>query len=127
MLINIPVPAGTHTSYMSHSFGKIDLTIGRRDEDNNLVVAILCDENGYVEEWFTEESYFETVANFAPNCKYLVYLDVSDDPDVNEVIGVAQNARRLAMDNWYGDVPSTQVMPESWCNGDNPRFDTALF
>lgn len=126
-LINIPAPAGTHTVYTSvWSASEIELTLGVRDENNNFIVAVLLDENGNVMEWFTEESWFETVANFAPNYKYMVYLDVSDDPDVQEVIGVALKERRLAVDNWYNDVPSTEMMPESWTTGTDPKFTSRL-
>lgn len=126
-LINIPVPAGTHTVYKSTWSNSIeDLTIGVRDEHNNLVVAILLDERGNVREWFTEDTWFDTVVNFAPNHRIMVYLDMSDDPDVQEVIGIALKERRLAMDNWYNDVPSTQMMPVEWTTGTNPKFTSRL-
>ena len=60
------------------------------------VVAVLVDDAGEVYEWYTSETYFETVANFATNAPNFIHLPIDDTN--REVIELALRERALYAD-----------------------------
>lgn len=60
------------------------------------VIAVLVDSEGEVYEWFTTETYSETVANFATSAPNFIHLPIDDTN--REVIELALRERALYAD-----------------------------
>lgn len=71
--------------------GDDTVTLGEDD-----VIAVLVDDDGEVYEWFTSDTYFETVTNFATNMPNFVHLPIDDTN--RQVIELALRERALYAD-----------------------------
>lgn len=129
------VPAGTHTEYKSDFHSTVEpLTIGVfvKDDgsigsisDTSAVIAILCDVDGNVTEWFTTDTNLETAVNFATSAEYLVCWDVSGTGVVASVIAMLLHERALHADCFHHSDLEVD-MPEEWTTGTNPKFTSRL-
>ena len=87
---NIVELAGKSYTYWTPN-GDDTVTLGEDD-----VIAVLVDNAGEVYEWFTDETYRDTVANFATNAPNFIHLPIDDTN--REVIELALSERALYAD-----------------------------
>lgn len=130
---NIPVPAGTATSYKNFTHDYIEtLTIGGVDKYGDKVLAVLIDtdenNNPYVVEWITVDTPMETAVNFATAGQYLVFWDIQGMPmgAAMSIIAAMLHERSLYSDCFHWSEQTVENLPESWVNGENPFFSSAL-
>ena len=89
-MMNIVEQAGKTFTFWTPN-GNNTVTLG--DDD---VVAVLVDGEGEVYEWFTDETYPDTVANFATNAPNFIHLPIDDTN--RKVIEIALRERALYAD-----------------------------